>query len=174
MCSRVGDMGMCLPSHNFSHMLTEEWQVSWREGTDNLKGSVSGPPIALQSLFLLEVLYNTVETWPAMWTEDEVCIFSWINENKELICYCSVDKRLVCTKVNISFFPRSEYSSRTSCVLFSKGLWKNVSAVNVFDGLTATSTCAVVQECHLQCHLFKALSLFMCFRAVLSMFVIYS
>lgn len=99
----------------------EKWAGGWASARPG--GSASAPPIAPQRPLLLdEALHNT---WRGMWSEDEVCILSCINENNEIISYYGVNQRPVCPNVKAAlFFSTARVTIRGQCVCFLSVWWQ--------------------------------------------------
>ena len=76
-----------------------------------------------------------------MWSQNEVCIFSCINENNELISCYGGDQQLLCPNVN--FFPQPGDVSGTLCFHFSSWGWEEF-AIYLFDLTAIHLTCALL------------------------------
>ena len=65
-----------------------------------------------------------------MWSEDEVCIFSCIKENNELISDYGADQQLVCPNVKSAWFFSTARGREWDCVVtFQDRDEKNMSAI---------------------------------------------
>lgn len=97
LSSTVATLGMCLPP-SVTCCLRNESKLE--EGVDTLKGSVSVQPINLWSPLLLDKALCNI--WAALWSEDEVCISSYVNKNNVLISYYGVAHQFL-SKCQVSF-----------------------------------------------------------------------
>lgn len=94
LSSRVATLGMCLPP-SVTCCLRNESKLE--EGVDGLKGSVPVQPINLLSPLLLDKALCNI--WPALWSEDEVYISSYVNKNNVVISHCGVAQQFICLNV---------------------------------------------------------------------------